>query len=174
MVPQMLPLRWYQIADWIEGAIQKNQIDDVNRFLLNQFLDYLKTQHLTLSKVRSPISDGLNSYRERVGDIATIFGRMRSFDKLDTEPELKPLRNLLKIMEEAFEVIPVKPRLESGKIQGGWAGFVFNGLIVLSISITIQPETVVYETYNFKIDLEKFDGKIGKIWMEGRRGEMDK
>ena len=162
-------VRWYQIADWIEGALLKNQIDDVNKFLLNQFLDYLKKQHLTLSKVKSPISIGLNSYRERVGDPATKLGRMRSFDRLNKEPELKPLRNLLKIMKEAFETIKVMPRLESGKTQGGWAGFVFNRIEGAFCIYYYSPETVVYETYNLKIDLDKFDGKIGKIWMEGRR-----
>ena len=92
---------------------------------------------------------------------------MRSFDNLNKEPELEPLRNLLKIMEEAFEVIEVTPRLESGKIQGGWAGFVFNRIEGGFCIYYYSPETVVYETYNLKIDLDKFDGKIGKIWIEG-------
>ncbi len=162
-------VRWYQVADWIKEAIKINQIDEVNRFLLNQFLEYLKTQHLTLSKVRSPISEGLNTYRQRVGDIASSLGRMRSFEKLDRAFNLKPLGDLLKLMKEAFEVIPATPRLESGKMQGGWAGFVFNRIEGAFCIYYCSPENIVYETYNLKFDPDKFDGKIGKIWMEGRR-----
>ena len=32
-----------------------------------------------------------------------------------------------------------------------------------------NPEIVVFDTFNFKIDQSKFDGKIGKTWSEGRR-----
>jgi hypothetical protein len=162
-------LRWYQIADWIESTLKKDDLEVLSRYLLIQFFDFLKSQNLVLNKVQSKVSEGLNDFRVRFGDAANILGRMRSFQKLDSYEELKALSNLLKLMKEAFPIIGIKPRLESGKDQGGWAGYVFNRIDSAFCVYYAQPETLVYETYNFKINPDKFDSKRGKLWNEGRR-----
>jgi len=62
---------------------------------MDQFYGFLKAQHMTLSKVRSEISEGLNSYRERYGDLAENLKRIRSFKKYDEDRDLQPLQILL-------------------------------------------------------------------------------
>jgi len=162
-------LRWYQIADWIRSAIKNDGTNDLSKFLLTQFFGFLKTQHLTLSKIKSPISEGLNHYRERYGDIGQSLQRMRSLEKLDADKALIPLSNLLRLMREAFSIIKVIPRLESGQTQGGWVGFVFNNLdFIFEISYS-QPENLVFKTAKFKIDPDKFDCKLGKIWKQSNK-----
>ena len=162
-------IRWYQIADWIRVILKMPNITNVTIFLLNEFLGFLRAQHLILSRVRSPISEGLNSYRINYCDIAESLGRMRSFDKLDSNEDLKPLSDLLKLMKEAFSGFPIKPRLESGKHKGGWVGYVFDHVDSFFCIYYSQPEIVVFETFNFNIVLDKFDGITGKIWREGNK-----
>jgi hypothetical protein len=108
-------IRWYQIADWLKSILRQYKPTEISQFLIRQFIGLLDDQNMVLSKVRSEISSGLNSYRQRIGDVANSLQRMRSFSKLDSDSDLKPLANLLKLMKESLGVINVKPRLESGK-----------------------------------------------------------
>jgi hypothetical protein len=159
-------IRWYQIADWIKSISRQNKPTEISQFLIRQFIGLLDDQNMVLSKVRSEISSGLNSYMQRAGDVASSLQRMRNFSKLDSIPDLKPLADLLKLMKEAFGVINVMPRLESGKTKGGWAGFVFKKLAYCFCIYYAQPEIVVFETVYLKIDTQKFDGSFGKLWEE--------
>jgi hypothetical protein len=162
-------IRWHQIADWIKSISRKIEPKELSKFLISQFIGLLENQNMILGKVRSDISSGLNSYRQRNGDVANSLQRMRSFSTLDSDSDLKPLADLLKLMKEAFGVINVKPRLESGKTKGGWAGFVFKKLTYCFCIYYAQPEIVVFETVYLKIDIQKFDGLFGKLWEEGKR-----
>jgi hypothetical protein len=170
-------IRWYQIADWIKSISRQNKPTEISQFLIRQFIGLLDDQNMVLSKVRSEISSGLNSYMQRTGDVASSLQRMRNFSKLDSIPDLKPLSDLLKLMKEAFGVIKVKPRLESGKTKGGWAGFVFKELAYCFCIYYAQPEIVVFETVYLKIDTQKFDGSFGKLWEERKnirwKAELD-
>ena len=70
-------------------------------------------------------------------------------------------------MREAFGIIKIIPRLESGQSEGGWVGFVFNNLDFCFEILYSQPDNLVFETAKFKVDPEKFDGRLGKIWKQG-------
>jgi hypothetical protein len=48
-------------------------------------------------------------------------------------------------------------------------GFVFNNLDFNFELLYSQPENLVFKTANFKIDPDKFDGKLGKIWKQGNK-----
>jgi PD-(D/E)XK nuclease superfamily protein len=162
-------VRWYQIADWISHELMKSNIQPISKYLLEEFHRYLKGQNLVLSKVRSDVSEGLNAYRTKHGDVAASLQRMRSFAKLDSDVNLRPLSNLLKLMKEAFGIIGIKPRFESGQNKGGWAGFVFNSIESTFSIYYSQPETILFETFYLPIDTNKFDGTFGKLWNEGTR-----
>jgi len=162
-------IRWHQIADFLKHEQIKDDIGVISKYLLEQFYVYLKGQNMVLSKVKSDISEGLNAYRSKVGDVAKSLQRMRNFEKLDTEVSLRPLSNLLKLMKESFRCINAKPRFESGQKQGGWTGLVFNHLESLFYIYYSQPETVIFETYNLTIDADRFDGNLGRLRKEGKR-----
>jgi len=164
-----IALRWYQIADFIYAELNKNDIQSISKYLLQEFYNYLKDQNLILSKVNSQISEGLNTYRVEYGDVAQSLKRMRNFKKLDSNENLRPLSNLLKLMKEAFTTINIKPRFESGQNKGGWAGFVFNAIESLFLIYYSQPETLVFETFNLPVNPDKFNSEFGKFWNEGTK-----
>jgi hypothetical protein len=162
-------VRWYQIADWLIEELKNNNVNEISLFLMKQFCGYLKAQNMTLSKVKSAVSEGLNSYRERFGDVAQKLKRVRSFEIYDQDKDLKPLANLLRLMREALISIKIKPRLESGQNKGGWAGFVFNEIDYCFFIPYAQPENIVFETVNLDINPDKFDGELGNLWQEGKK-----
>lgn len=164
-------IRWYQIADWLENELNNHQINDVTKYFIDQFYGFLKRRNLTISKVKSEVSNGLKSYQKRFGDIAESLKRMRSFEKMNSDKDLHPLRDLLKLIDQALTSIETetKPRLESGKMKGGWVGYVFERVKYAVCVYYSQPENLVFETFNLKIDLNKYDGELGVIWQEGKK-----
>jgi hypothetical protein len=48
-------------------------------------------------------------------------------------------------------------------------GFSLNNMLYFFSIYYENPEIVVFDTFDFKIDELKFDGKIGKTWTVGRR-----
>ena len=164
-------IRWYQIADWLENELENDQINAVSKYFIDQFYGFLKKRNLTISKVKSEVSKGLKSYQKRFGDIAESLKRMRSFEKMNSDKDLHPLRDLLKLMDQALTSIETetKPRLESGKMKGGWAGYVFDRLKYALCVYYSQPENLVFETFNLKINPNKYDGELGVIWQEGKK-----
>lgn len=164
-------IRWYQIADWLENELKNDQINAVSKYFIDQFYGFLKKRNLTISKVKSEVSNGLKSYQKRFGDIAESLKRMRSFEKMNSDKDLHPLRDLLKLMDQALTSIETetKPRLESGKMKGGWAGYVFDRLKYALCIYYSQPENLVFETVNLKINANKYNGELGVIWQEGKK-----
>jgi len=166
-----LAVRWFQIADWLEKELHSGKIEPLSRFSLEQFIGFLGKQKMIVKKVESPISESLNSYQKKVGDLAKALGNMHSIKRLDDKEDLRPLQELMVLMGDALTAITdkVKFRFVSGQHKGGWMGFSLNKMDYFFAIYYENPEAIVFNTYLLKIDEPKFDDKIGKIWFEGRR-----
>jgi hypothetical protein len=166
-----LAVRWYQVADWLEKELLSDKIEPLSKFFIEQFIDFLAKQNMRFKKVKSPISDSLNSYQKKVGDIAKALGNMRSMKRLEEIQELSPVCDLMVFMKDALTALEgkVKFRFLSGQHKGGWIGFSLNRMDYFLSIYYENPEIVVFDTFSFKIDQLKFDGKLGKIWQEGKR-----
>jgi hypothetical protein len=165
-----LAVRWYQIADWLEMELRSDSIKPLTRFFIEQFIEFLSKQNMVIKKVKSKISESLKSYQKKVAEYAKALGNMRSMKRLEEIQELRPVYDLMLLMRDALTVLEnrVKSRFLSGQHKGGWMGF---GLDSLDYFLSIyyeNPDIVVFDTYNFRINQLKFDGKLGKTWQEGK------
>ena len=55
--------RWYEIADWLGDVRQHSVRDDVNQFLVQQFIEFLRARNITMDKVGSELPKGMHSLR---------------------------------------------------------------------------------------------------------------
>jgi len=96
---------------------------------------------------------------------------MRSMKRLEEIQELRPVRELMILMGDALDAFKGKVtyRFLSGQHKGGWMGFSLNNMLYFFSIYYENPEIVVFDTFDFKIDELKFDGKIWKTWTVGRR-----
>jgi len=126
---------------------------------------------MIIKKVKSPISESLKSYQKKVPNYPKVLGNMRSMKRIEEIQELRPVYDLMILMKDALTVLEnkVKFRFLSGQQKGGWMGFGFNRMDYFLSIYYENPEIVVFDTFSFKIDQSKFDGKLGKIWQEGKR-----
>jgi hypothetical protein len=126
---------------------------------------------MILRKVKSTISEALKSYQKRVGDLAKSLGNMRSMSRLENIKELLPLLNLMALMGDSLTSLGKKVtfRFLSGQHKGGWMGFSINNMDYFFVLYYENPEVVVFDTFSFKIDQQKYDGSVGKTWSEGKR-----
>ena len=56
--------RWYQVADWLEEFAEQDLVSgEPDRYLVLQFLEFLKERKMTIDKVGSELAEGLKSMR---------------------------------------------------------------------------------------------------------------
>jgi hypothetical protein len=166
-----LAVRWYQVADWLERELRSDRIEPLTRFFIEQLIEFLAKQNMVIKRVKSKISESLKSYQKKVPNYPKVLGNMRSMKRLEEIQELRPVYDLMILMKDALTVLEnkVKFRFLSGQHKGGWMGFGFNRMDYFLSIYYENPEIVVFDTYSFKIDQSKFDGKLGKTWQEGKR-----
>jgi hypothetical protein len=166
-----LAVRWFQVGDWLVKEVRSENIKPLSKFFIQQFHGFLDKQNMVLKKVSSPISDSLNSYQKKVGDLAKPLGNMRSMKRLDEIQELSPVRELMGLMGDALESLKKihTIRFLSGQHKGGWIGFSLNKMDYFFALYYENPGAIAFRTYLVKIDESKFDEKIGKIWFEEKR-----
>lgn len=160
-----LVIRWYEIADWLESELENMENQSITGYVIEQFLGYLQEKNMTITKVKSGISDGVRAHHTQLGSESIFAKRNRSLSNLTAYPELHSLHNLLMMMGEAvinLNIAP-KPRFDSGKQQGGWTGYNINNLQYFFSIYIRNPEELVFETHEYKIDTSKYDQKLGRI-----------
>jgi hypothetical protein len=167
-----LPVRWYQVAEWLENEL--TSIGNENsKFLILTFIDFLTFQKAILTKVSSPISEGLSKYKNIAGEDSILYKRFKSLDKLLSADELKPLHDFMLLLFEALKTIvdESKIKFDSGNDRSG-DGFVTyninNGEYFVWLKYN-RPETLIFTTYNRVIEKEQDSLKLGKIVFEYKR-----
>jgi hypothetical protein len=151
--------------------LRSDSIKPLTRFLIEQLIEFLAKQNMVIKRVKSKISESLKSYQEKVPDYPKVLGNMRSMKRLEEIQDLRPVYDLMILMKNALTVLEnkVKFRFLSGQHKGGWMGFGFNRMDYFFEIYYENPEIMVFNTYSCKIDQTKFDGRLGKIWQEGKR-----
>ena len=54
-------LRWYQIAEWLEHESNQRQLKLPSRFLVDQFLGFLKARNMTMAQITQEMPNGVRS-----------------------------------------------------------------------------------------------------------------
>jgi|GEM_PF-5690876 len=163
------PLRWYQIAEWLEQA--SNSTDkEVSRFLIKSFIEFLEFQRSTLLKVSSPISDGLSKYRSVTGEASVLYNRFKSLDKLISINELKSLYEFLLLLFEAIKTFTdeSKIKFDSTNDKSGNGSVIYNidnGDYFVWLEYN-RPEVLKFSTFHRISDIEQDYNEFGKTFYE--------
>ncbi|MBL8098475.1 MAG: PD-(D/E)XK nuclease family protein [Anaerolineales bacterium] len=163
------PLRWYQIAEWLEQEL--NSVDkEVSRFLIKNFIEFLKYQRATLLKVSSPISEGLSNYRNNVDKDSVLYNRFKSLDKLVVINELIPLYEFMLLLFESIKtfVDEAKIKFDSTSDKSGDGSVIYNisnGEYFVWVEYN-NPEILKFSTYTRIADKEQDYKELGKTLYE--------
>lgn len=164
-----LPIRWYQVAEWLEHELYLTENENC-RFLILNFIDFLSIQRATLSKVSSSISEGLSKYRLENGSNSVLYKRYKNLDKLIGIEELKPLHDFLLLLFEASKSFEEEANIKfdsSNDSDGnGFATYNFNnGEYFVWISYN-KPEILSLSTYSRVAEKEEGNLRFGKLIYE--------
>ncbi len=163
-------LFWYDIGEFLQQELA-GDIQEPTRCFVQQFLDFLRCRHLAFASVKSPLSEGIQNHMKEYGSESVLQTHIKSLQRLDIYPELKPLQNLLCLMGQAVtDVLPedVQSQFDSGQHSGGWIGYNLGKMkYFFHVYYFEQPdfdqEAIVFSTYNRPIEkaaIPEGDGRI--------------
>jgi hypothetical protein len=169
----VLYVRWHQIAQWLEEYLQNVTLGEVNRYQIEQFLEFLRWQGAAPLQVRSDLSQAIANYQARNVAESVFSRRIRSLSLLQTIPGLSPLYNLLLLMDEAIAgmALPRPAKFDSGqptKQEAGWIGYNLNQMEYFYFLFLDHPERIVFEIMRRKIIVEEVE--LGRL--ENRFGGL--
>lgn len=164
-------IRWYQIARWLEQELELAN-DSTSKFLISSILEFLAYQKATLSRVSSPVFDGISKHRELVGEKSILHKRFRNLDELLKFDELKPLRDFMLLIFEAMKSFTDEKKIKfdsTNDLSG-------DGSIILNINNGEyfawieydRPNILLLSTYERVADKAADDLKLGRIVYEQR------
>jgi hypothetical protein len=168
-----LPLRWFQIAKWLEDETKRKKIKDTSIHVVEQFLGFLDERNIIIKPVESEISRCIQLLQSKVFE-PPIPQRIRNLEILANYPDLEPLHNVLMMMGEVLTTIDFypKPKLDSGQHNGGWIGYTMENLRFGFSIYYRDPDVINFDTYRFKPDKTKFENKrkkIGRVFIDYRK-----
>jgi hypothetical protein len=160
------PVRWHEVAAWVESMLERNEVSEASSFLCSQFLGFLQSRRMVAAKVRSDVSAGLKKYFERVGEESIFRSVIQNLAIVAGEPELSDLVDLLMLIEQTLtsrKDLP-KPRLYSGNKPSAWIGYNIESMKYFFFLYLSKPETLVFQRFKGGVDPASFDGKVGRIY----------
>lgn len=171
-VPDGVVVRlWHQVAGWLHEQLAGPDLDDVDGYVVDQFLGLLYHLGLAAPPAKSPLSNGINEHREKLGGdlVSPLFGRRtRSLQHFEPHAELHPLRDLLLLARQILEMLPETKTVTVDSGAGRWAGLILNRLEFLVFVELHEPDRLVLERWREPVDPEAFDTRRG----DARRGRV--
>lgn len=178
-------LYWYEIGGFLQRKLEKD-VQEPTRYVMEQFLDFLRCRHLAFAQVESSVWKGIQKHMKKnmeKGSESILKTRIRSVRRLDPYPELEPLRNLLELMGQAVtDVLPdISCQFDSGQHGDGWIGYNLGDMkYFFHIYYFEQPdfdqEAIVFSTYNWLIEKDAIPKGVGRITSNDRevwQNELD-
>lgn len=141
-------VRWYEVAEHLDAYRPLDQIQPAS-FLTDQFLEFICGQSLMVPQLRSSVSTGLRDYLAAHRDDSVFNKRIRSLTRLSKHDELRPLHDLLLMLDEALQRLGVSPpiRLDSGQSEGGWIGYNIHSMHYFLYLRLARPEVLIFQDY---------------------------
>ena len=112
-----LHIRWFQIAEWLDKAInQLKSKESLDR--ISHFLELLRYRYLAYDAANERISSSLKKYLQREGQDSLNSKYITRSSRLGDDPDLVPLRKLLNVM--AFSIEKTFPKDSFGFFNRSW------------------------------------------------------
>lgn len=151
---KVVTIRWFDVCQYLEEINQKS-LSPVSHFLLSQFLGFVKEKGQCVDRCKEGLANSIAFIRQQ-NDLKLI----KSFDKLKTKPELKPLYEFwILVWKAAKNVRPnTNIKLGSGKTShagSGWIALNFDKADIFCAIYFNEPNKLVFETYQRKIDVDR-------------------
>jgi len=170
-------LYWHQVAQCLRDLLESEPLPEASRFLVGEYLEFLRSHGLALDPPRSDMSRAVNAYLSSQGETNVFLGSsIRSLATLDELPELRPLAELLRLLAQALKsAIPVQSiKLWSGSSSwrgAGWIGYNIDSMSYYACFYLDRPDELVFETFKADIDPRKATGAPGRVFEAYSRQE---
>lgn len=167
-------LYWHQVAHLLRDTLQSEPLPDVSRFLVGEYLEFLRSQGLALDPPRSAMSRSVIAYLSSAGERSVFLGSsVRSLSILDAITELRPLADLLRLLDQALRAaIPTASlRLWSGTSSwrgAPWIGYNLDSMAYYACFYLDRPDDLVFETYLAAIDPTKAGSAPGQVFIDDK------
>jgi hypothetical protein len=150
-------LTWLDLGEWLDALLGASVLSEPSKYLVKEYLDFLRGRGLAQCPPRSAMSRTLVDYSTNHPEDSVFMGKpVRSLAKLEAIGELQPLTKFLKVLEEALgRHFPKKQlRLSSGVSgrQGPWIGYNIQAMSYFLCIYLYSPDRLVFETYDAKVD----------------------
>jgi len=164
-------VRWYEVAEWLESYFD-NLSSDISKFLVDQFLFFLKSQNSTIPQVKTNLSHGIKRYEQKMGNQSIFRKRLRRLDVLSKDDDLKPLHDFLLLLDEVFKKLGFQPEphFDSGQSkEGKWIGYNINKMTYFVFITLNEPEVLCFQTFNRIILEPTKELGVGVLYKEHKR-----
>ncbi len=141
---------WHHVAKWLkeETETMQVQLTDIGKFLIEQFVDFLKAKRCTMEKVSSTLASGVRSFLNLMFMIEEAISERKIAKRLNVN------------QNDYGWVLPSK-KCWIGVCYSNWPDIVFFQTTALRVS-----ENVV-ETIGFGEIEPDADAPSGRIWFHG-------
>lgn len=160
-------VRWFDLSESLKMLHEDPNVSrQPTDYLLSQFLDYLVNVGLAQPPVRSTISEGIRNYEKKIEKRLVLDVKANKV-LIETEPALRPLWDLLKMMRAAW--VEFNPghgiMFGSGKHAGGWIGWNINQMDYFFSVAYSNPERLDFHLYS-GVDKDKWDNVTGDLELQ--------
>ena len=153
-------LTWLGLAEWFTTLLNASTLSQSSRYLVTQFVQFLRGRGLALYPPRSGMARAFADYILKHPEDNILVGKsVKSLAKLQEVPELQPLVASLHVVREAvgaaFPGSQVKLWSAATSTRGpGWIGYNIDLMNYYVCVYFNNPDVLVFETYKAPIDAD--------------------
>ncbi len=170
-------IRWHEVADALGAAVDARSLSETSRFLVSQFLGFLRYQEIVVERVQPGVAAGLEAYSDRTGEDSIFLRGVRSPGVLAEEPQLTEFHALLVMMDLALTSVRGfdNCRLVSGHKEDEegrddlWVGYSVDRMAYYFYVNIRDPEVLIFQRFKGGVDPTTWDNTTG--WMSDSYGK---